>query len=430
MSRSIVAILALSITCSLSAGCSRDSCAVDSTGTECIKTDMGTAGLLAIAPRRLNIKGDMVVVNMSDKVSASDSVKITQLGAMDLDLGKLGTGMLSVPGAMLKAKQFTPGKANLIIGTNTPESIRFYLMPNYVKSTPDISTGTEVPLSVGILADKKLASLLNDGVSSPPVHYAEYDYQTRQQKFSGATSYPLLALGSATSQKKFVGFPNAYAPMKDTIDLRSCTIGTDVCNEKHTGKAALMDISVDRKGSLLGAILDKQLIALFIDRSFDDLTYSTAVSGVSSPQVLSSGDVNSDELADLVVWDSITKSISVFTQANSGSTPGFTKDADLSGQLNAAMGVDQPTRLFINDVDGDDWQDLVYITTNQIVWVVNQGPSIDGKVKFMQGGKQSIPNGSIDFLAVGDVDTDNKNDIVIASKSDKNLKVYINQASY
>jgi len=42
----------------------------------------------------------------------------------------------------------------------------------------------------------------------------------------------------------------------------------------------------------------------------------------------------------------------------------------------------------------------------------------------------STVGAGIDSLTVGDVDADSKGDLVVASKSDKTIKIFINQSTY
>jgi hypothetical protein len=87
------------------------------------------------------------------------------------------------------------------------------------------------------------------------------------------------------------------------------------------------------------------------------------------------------------------------------------------------MGKDKPTALFVADVDGDELQDIIYTTTNQVVWLAN---APDSAMKFTRGVPVGL-TGSVDSLSVGDVDLDSRPDIVVASKSDNAIKVLINQ---
>ncbi|HRI49712.1 MAG TPA: VCBS repeat-containing protein [Pseudomonadota bacterium] len=408
-------------------GCAVDECEKYAERSVCQTTtpDSGNGGILTISPRRLNIKGDTVVVTMSAKTSATDDVKITQPGMADVALGKLGNGTVKVPA--LTSSQLSLGKAYLVVGANAPEPIRFYLSPSYVKSAMNIPTGAEVSLWVGVSLNGNIVSL-NDNLSlPPPVHSGEYGYQSKQLKFNGGFNYPSSAKGSSSIARKFIGYPNPY--IDNTVLLRSCNLGTDTCDNIQTANKSLLDMAVNRSASILGAILDNQLMVYFIDASFGAATSHLANSAILTPKLIATDDLDGDGLSDFVVWNG--KVISVLRQSRSGGTIAFNLDMNLSTLLTTAFGNDKPTALVINDVDGDGLQDVVYTTVvnamNQVIWLAN---APDAAVKFTRGGPLNITSGSADSLAVGDVDLDNKMDIVISSKSDNTIKTYINQATY
>lgn len=405
-------------------GCAVDECEKYAERSVCQTTtpDPGTGGILTISPRRVNIKGDTVVVTMSSKTSATDDVRITQPGMADVNLGKLGNGTVKVPS--LTASQVSLGKANLVVGGNAPEPIRFYLKPSFVRTTPDIVTGNETSSWAGIVGNKTVVSLNDNGLAQPSVHYAEYGYQSRQISFAGSTGYPDVSKGSATVSQKYVGYPNAYNPKK-AILFKSCSLGSDVCANIQTTNLSLVDMSVDRKGTLLAAILDNRINVYFIEILFGDKSPSFLINDIANPKLIANEDLDSDGLADLLVWNDVN--MNVMHQVKSVTTTGFVLDSGLSTQITAEIASDKPTALFASDVDGDGLIDIVYAAGAQIAWLNNIS---DTTTKFTRGGTLSTVIGSIDSLSVGDVDADGKNDIVIASKSDKNIKIYINQATY
>lgn len=405
-------------------GCAVDECEKHAERPQCQATtpDIGAGGILTISPRRVNIKGDTVVVTMSAKTSDNDEVRITQPGMADVSLGKLGNGTLTVP--PLTSSQFSLGKAYLVVGANAPEPIRFYLSPSYMQTSMNISTGSETSLWAGVSMNGRIVSLNNSALSPPPVYFGEYSYQSKQLKFNGGNNYPATAKGSASPIRKFVGYPNPF-DTNNNVMLRSCALGTDSCDGIQTGNKLLADLTVNRNASLLGAILDNKLAIYFIDVAFGNTSPRLMNSSVMNPKLLACEDLDGDDLSDFVIWNA--QVISVLRQAKSGGTVAFNPDTDLSTQLTTALRGDKPTALFVNDVDGDGLQDVIYSTANQIVWLVN---APDAATKFTRGGPLNITNGGIDSLAVGDVDLDNKSDIVIASKSDNTIKVFINQATY
>ena len=405
-------------------GCAVDECDKHAERPQCQATtpDIGAGGILTISPRRVNIKGDTVVVTMSAKTSANDEVKITQPGMAEVSLGKLGNGTVTVP--PLKPSQFSLGKAYFVVGTNAPEPIRFYLNPSFMRATPDIVTGNEVSLWAGVVANGTIVSLNDSGAGQPSVHYAEYNYQSRQINFAGNISYPSAAKGISTISQKYVGYSNAFV-MNKGILFRSCNLGSDNCNNIQTNNNSLIDMSVDQKGTLFAAILDGRINVYFINVSFGSKSPSLLINDIANPKLISTEDFDGDGLPDLLVWNGIN--MNVLRQMKSGANTGFALDSSLSGHMTAALGTDIPLAIYVNDIDGDGLIDIIYSTGSQLAWLAN---SSDTTAKFIKGGTLSTVSGSIDSLAVGDVDIDGKGDIVIASKSDKNIKIFINQATY
>jgi len=416
-------VLAVALLATSSLGCSVDECDKHAERPQCQPTppDVGTGGVLTISPRRINIKGDMVVVTPSAKTTPADEVKITQPGMADVVLGKLGTGKVTVPA--LTASQVSLGKAYLVIGANAPEPIRLYLKPSFGTSTLDISTGNESSLWAGIVANRTIVSLNDSGSGQPPVHYAEYNYQSKSISFVGGNNYPSTAKGSATIMQKYVGYPNAYS--KGHVAFRSCNLGSDTCSTIQTNNNSLLDMTVDRRGTVLAALLDGRINAYFIDVVFGDKSPAMLVNDIAGPKLIASEDFDGDGLSDLLIWNDVN--MNVLRQMKSGATTGFALDSGLSGQITAALGSDKPTALVTNDLDGDGLVDVIYASGTQINWLTNTS---EATAKFAKGGALSTVGGGIDSLTVGDVDADSKGDLVVASKSDKTIKIFINQSTY
>lgn len=404
-------------------GCAVDECEKHADLPQCQATtpDTGAGGILTISPRRINIKGDTVMVAMSSKTSATDDVRITQQGMADVSLGKLGDGTVKMPA--FTSAQFALGSAYLVVGKNAPEPIRFYLNPSFMRATPDIVTGNETSLWAGVVANGTIVSLNDIGGGQPSVHYAEYGYQSKQNTFIGGTNYPATARGSATASQKYVGYSNAYS--NKAIWFKSCNPGSDTCGNIQTGKFSLTDMSVNQKGTLLAAILDGQVNVYFTDVVFGPKSPGFLINEIATPKLIASEDFDGDDLADLLVWNNVN--MNILRQTKTQTTTGFALDAGLSGKITAAIGTDKPLTLSANDIDGDGMIDIIYTAGTQLVWLANTS---DTMTKFSRGGILGTVSGSIDSLALGDVDSDGKNDIVIASKTDKNIKVFINQASY
>ncbi len=417
---------------SLVSGCSVGDCVRFPTGPHCGMAVGDLGGEFTVTPRRLNIKGDSLSVSLGPKTNSEDAVKLTQPGAMDLDLGKLNTGAISLSGAQLKSAGFRTGKANLTVGLNSPVPVRLYLIADYGNTPVNISTGNNVPLWAGIVANQTLVSLVDARVSAPSVGWGEYSYQSLNQTLTPTLLYSTDARASASLTQKFVGYPNALHRTKSVM-LTRCTLGTASCVDRiQTTSSVISELAVNRKGTILGAILDSTLVAYFIETSFGDPTTFLSIGDAGKPTLIGTEDIDDDGLADFVVWDETAKSIRVLRQSLVSGRPAFAVDSGLSSQIQAQLKSDIPQHLFLSDVDGDGYIDVLYSVGNQITLISSQGPAEDGKFRFSRGVSFSVTSGSVDSLFAGDVDVDNlaKVDIAIATKSDKKIQVIVNNATY
>lgn len=425
-------LFAALVVVSLVSGCSVGDCLKIPTGAHCRIAVDDLGGEFTVTPRRLNIKGDMISVSLGAKTNSDDAVKLTQTGAMELNLGKLDTGLISIAGATLKASGFRPGKANLTIGSNSPVPVRLYLVPDYEGTPVDVSTGTYIPLWVGIVTNQTLVTLNNGSGSPPSVGWGEYSYKTMTQTLPHSPSYQPDARGCAALTQKFVGYPNTVLP-KAYIILTRCTLGTNLCPDRiQTSSSTISEMAVNRKGTILGTILDSKLVVYFIETSFGAGTSFTTITEAGNPTLVGTEDIDDDGLADFVVWDELAKAISVVRQSLVSGKPVFAVDSSLSSQLKAALNSDVPQKLFLSDVDADGYVDVLYSVGTKITLIINQGPAQDGSFRFSRGASFAVSSSGLDSLSAADVDADNlaKTDIAIASQTDKKIKILINNSTY
>jgi hypothetical protein len=403
-------------------------CAVD----PCIKhseecpVSVSSSEILSVSPRRINITGDKITVTMRVQGQILDSVKLTQNGAADLSLGKLAIdGTVNISGDMLRAKGFKPGKASLLIGANPAETIRLYLSPSF-RTTPElISTGLEDPLWSGVGPNHTLTALQKDATQSQPqpVHFVDFNYATRLAIATRPYTYPATVQAAATTSSIFT----AANMTGEVVYLQRCLGTSTDCDSIRTSYKSVLGVAVDRNSTLLGGILDNKLNIYPIVNGFNAATKIIAISSIKNPKAIGIGDLDDDSNADLISWDGAA--INIFRQTVQTGTQNFNLDSALSGQLKLALGSDQPNILLVTDLDGDNLDDVIYSTTNQVVWIINQG-FLDGEIKFTRGGMLSVAGVSIMSMTVSDIDTDTKSDIIITSKSEKSIKFYINQATY
>lgn len=421
---------------SLISGCAVGDCQKKPSGAHCgiAVDDLGVG--FTIVPRRLNIKGDMIKVSLGAKTNSDDVVALKQTGAADLNLGKLGDGIVSISGAMLKSGGFRPGRANLIIGQNSPVPVRLYLAPDYGGNPVAFMTGIYVPLWVGIVTNQTLVALNKDTMSGAPnVSWGEYSYKTMAQTLGYSAAFGADARAAVSLTQKFVGYPNTFIS-PNAVMLRRCTIGGNNCPDLiQTSSTAISEMAVNRKGTILGAILGSKLVAYFIEASFANDTSFTTITEAGNPTLVGTEDIDDDGLADFVVWDEMAMSIRVVRQSRVGGNPVFAVDSSLSGQLQAALKSDIPQKLFLADVDGDGYIDMLYSFETRITLLINQGPAQDGGFRFSRGDSFSVSStgtGRLDSLSAADVDADGlaTTDIAFAIQGGNKIGILINRSTY
>ncbi|WP_264538481.1 beta strand repeat-containing protein [Flavobacterium sp. N1736] len=141
-----------------------------------------------------------------------------------------------------------------------------------------------------------------------------------------------------------------------------------------------------------------------------------------NPNFISVGDINKDGKIDFAVSNSTTNTVSVFRNLSSG--PGnisFDTKVDLSTNGNAKA-------VTIADIDGDGGIDIAACTATGFLSVFHNTNSVVGaaasfaaKVDFI-----SSPGDITNAIAVGDLDGDGKNDVVISNTTSSNISVLRN----
>ena len=144
------------------------------------------------------------------------------------------------------------------------------------------------------------------------------------------------------------------------------------------------------------------------------IIYSTGAS--SNPSSVAVVDVNNDNKSDIVVSDYGSHNIGVFLNMGNGTF--------LAQTTYATGGGSNPRAVAVVDVNGDNKPDIVVAcyTANNVVVFLNIGNGTFLAQTTYPTGAGSNPRS----IAVGDVNSDNKPDIVVGSYTSNNIGVFLN----
>ena len=135
LGQSLAFCLAVPLTVLAADGCSKDACSVDNTTSDCTATPDMAGGSFSLSTQRISITSpQQITVTLPAGFDTGATFKLRQSGATDLALTVSG-GKITIPATSLKANQFKPGPADIIVSqsgkADQKASIRFYLQPDY-----------------------------------------------------------------------------------------------------------------------------------------------------------------------------------------------------------------------------------------------------------------------------------------------------------
>ena len=184
---------------------------------------------------------------------------------------------------------------------------------------------------------------------------------------------------------------------------------------------AVVDVNSDNKPDIVVANEGPNNVGVFLNTGTgtfgSQTTYSTGSN--SGPCSVAVVDVNSDNKPDIVVANSATNNVGVLLNAGSGTFLSQTTYSTGSGS--------NPYAVAVGDVNSDNKPDIVVPNSalDNVGVLLNTGTGTFGSQTTYSTGSGSKPYA----VAVIDVNSDNKPDIVVANYGSNNVGVLLNTGS-
>ncbi len=442
--------------------------------------DLGPAGI-TVSPTRIPITGNVTLKVKAGKELASKAVELAQSSSsIAYQLGSLdNTGSLDfmIPASELIKFKLGVAEVRIKDDPSKKSTVRLFLEPVFdgtkvtslVIGQPGTITDPS-PVWVGVAA-KRILTLnyqyqgmmpggdfehrigefaYNAGVIEipPKLYYAGYSASVFTDNavytaMDNVVSYTSAGVGLA--EKTFLVADLKYTMSGTQLNsIKQCTVGVDCSFTGVTPALAfrgIASLSTDRAGTAISAIF-KNLDKTSNLRAFSDSSFSKPIMIDSQSSIaldyssmVAFGFVNSDALADLVVLNS--SGIQVFLRSE---TKGFVSNSLLATAASSAL---TPTQLksysalAVGDVDGDGLDDVVIAgadsspVNGKLAVLTNQLGTGFALAPVINVKPELSPVSSVAVGKVNDVAASKApSDLVIASKTTKTIGVLVNAATY
>jgi hypothetical protein len=244
-----------------------------------------------------------------------------------------------------------------------------------------------------------------------------------------ATTCPITVTSHGLTGYALTPFRLTFPGAREIRDA-SFSPKTDFVTRTNTEGFATADIDCDGKPDLVVVNNGANSISLFRNTSGKGAFSSTSLAaGVefavgARPNAIAIGDLNGDGRQDVVITNSQSGTISILENM---SVAGVIDQQSLGTRVDLDAGL-SPRSVAIGDIDGDGWQDIVVTRSGDNTFIVlrNVGRSAHiGRTSFTPGPPFATGN-QPESVALGDFFRDRRPDVVIANAADNTVAVYIN----
>ncbi|CAF4188978.1 unnamed protein product [Adineta steineri] len=188
--------------------------------------------------------------------------------------------------------------------------------------------------------------------------------------------------------------------------------------ETYLSGVAVVDVNSDKKPDIILTSRNKNTIDVFLNDDHGHFSpqknYKVSYGfGVMCPQVV---DINGDTHPDIIVANSGGASIGIFFNVGDGT---FTNWTTFSTEIGS-----QPSSISVVDVNGDNKPDLIVgnFKTSNIGILLNAGNGKFLNQTIYSTGHYSEPRS----VVVADINCDNKPDIIVANSNKENIGIFLN----
>jgi sugar lactone lactonase YvrE/predicted Fe-Mo cluster-binding NifX family protein len=252
---------------------------------------------------------------------------------------------------------------------------------------------------------------------------------------SGATYAPITLLNTGTSlaASSLRNFTPTYSPAKTSLTATDFQAKQDFATGSFPEYISIGDLDGDGRPDLVVANSGSNTFSVYRNTSSSGSigagSFAAKVDFAtgSEPKSIAIGDLDGDGRPDLVVANSGSNIVSVYRNTSSS---GSISAGSFAAKVDFVTG-SFPSSVAIDDLDGDGKLDLIVANAgSNTVSVFRNTASISSIVSGSFAAKVDFATGSFPrSVAIGDLDGDGKLDLIVANAGSNTVSVFRNTAS-